>query len=486
MVERTDVVVVGAGVGGLAAAIRLAAAGRRVVVLERNPVTGGKLATVRHAGATFDVGPSLVTLPQVLDELFRAAGTSLADELELIRLDPQFHYTWPDGSTLVVPDDRDARIDAFEAFAPGAGAAWRSFDDHGRRIWEVAERTFLAGPMSGPADLLRRMSSPFDLVAIDPLRSLHRVAMSRFRDPRLVQWAGRYATYSGSSPFTAPATLSCIAHVEARDGCWYPRGGLDALRVALERVATRCGVDVRTGTEVERIVERDDAVTGVAAASGPIEAPVVVANADAEHVYHDLLPDQRALRRVRRAPRSLSGLVVIAHVRDATPGIGHHNVWFSGDEHAEFDALARGRLPEDPTVYACVSSVTDPTQAPPGTENWFLLLNAPPGIRVDPDAERRRVLDVLAARGVDLRDRVLWSDVITPLQLASRARAPAGAIYGTSSDGRRAAFLRPRNRGARRGLFLVGGSSHPGGGLPLVLTSASIVARMITGGRRAR
>ena len=166
-------------------------------------------------------------------------------------------------------------------------------------------------------------------------------------------------------------------------------------------------------------------------------------------------------------------------MRGSTPGVGHHTVFFSGDDRAEFDALARGAMAEDPTVYACVSSRTDASQAPAGTENWFLLVNAPPGIRLDADAERGRVLDVLAGRGVDLRTRVEWCDVITPLQLAGRTRAPAGAIYGTSSDGRRAAFLRPRNRGARRGLYLVGGSSHPGGGLPLVATSAAIVAAMI-------
>lgn len=481
MAEPADVVVVGAGVGGLAVAVRLAVAGRRVVVLERNDVTGGKLGTVRHEGATFDAGPSLVTLPRVFDELFRLAGTSLAREVDLHRLDPQFTYRWPDGSVLVVPDDVDARVAAFDAFSPHAGAAWRRFDDHGRRIWDVSERTFLAGPMSGPVGLLRRMRSPRDLVTIDPMRSLHRLASSTFGDPRLVQWAGRYATYSGSSPYRAPATLACIPHIEARFGCWYPTGGLDALRAALHRVADRVGVDVRTGVDVQQITAADGAVTGVVAGADRIDAPVVVANADAEHVYGELLPDAAALRRVRRAPRSMSGLVVLAVARGATSGVGHHTVHFSGDDRAEFSALAQGQMAEDPTIYACVSSVTDPTQAAPGTENWFLLVNTPPGIRLDADAERRRILDVLAGRGVDLRDRLEWSDVITPLQLAGRTRAPAGAIYGTSSEGRRAAFLRPRNRGARRGLYLVGGSSHPGGGLPLVATSAAIVARMVTG-----
>jgi phytoene desaturase len=479
MAERADVVVVGAGVGGLAVAIRLAATGRRVVVLERNATTGGKVATIEDGGATFDVGPSLVTLPHVFDELFRVAGTALADEVAMRRLDPQFTYRWPDGSSLVVPDDVDARVAAFDALQPGAGAAWRRLDEHGRRIWDVSARTFLAGPMTGPVGLARRVRSPRDLVAIDPLRSLHRLAATTFRDPRLVQWLGRYATYSGSSPFRAPATLACIPHVEARFGCWYPDGGLAALRAALHRVAQRVGADVRTGVDVERILDRDGAVRGVRVGQATIEAPVVVANADAEHVYRDLVPDERALRRVLRAPRSTSGLVVVARVRGSTPGIGHHTVLFSGDDRAEFDALARGAMAEDPTVYACVSSRTDASQSPAGTENWFLLVNAPPGIRLDADAERVRVLDVLAARGVDLRSRIEWCDVITPLQLAARTRAPAGAIYGTSSDGRRAAFLRPRNRGARRGLYLVGGSSHPGGGLPLVATSAAIVAGMI-------
>ncbi len=478
MAERFDVAVIGAGVGGMAVAIRLAAAGRHVVVLERNEVTGGKLAVRRHAGATFDVGPSLVTMPHLFDELLQMAGTSLAAEVEMVRLDPQFHYHWRDGSSLVVPAGDVAG--AFEGFTRGAGAAWERFDGRGRSIWEVTERTFLAGPMSRPGELLSRMASPRDVLAIDPVRTLRGRAGRTFDDPRLVQWAGRYATYSGSSPYRAPATLVCIPHVEHRYGCWYPMGGLDRLRQALDQAARAIGVDIRTGTEVVRVAANGDAVTGVSTGNGAtLSAPVVVANADAEHLYGDLLPDDRALRRVRRAPRSMSGLVVLALVRGHTAGVGHHNVWFGTDDRAEFAALGAGRMADDPTIYACVSAVTDASQAAPGTENWFLLVNAPPGIRLDANRERDRVLGVLAARGVDLR--VEWSDVLTPLQLAGRTGSPGGAIYGTSSDGRRAAFLRPRNRGARQGLYLVGGSSHPGGGLPLVLTSARIVAAMVGG-----
>ncbi len=478
---KRDVVVIGSGVGGLAAAIRLQAAGHRVTMFERNDVVGGKLATYTRSGYTFDIGPSLVTLPHLFDDVFRAAGTSLDEQVDLVRLDPQFVYRWPDGSSLTVPDGDDDTAAAFDAFAPGAGDQWRRFDARGRRIWDVADRTFFAGPMANPIALARRMRSPLDLTAIDPMRTLQRSAESFFDDPRLVQWAGRYATYSGSSPYGAPATLGCIPHIESRYGCWYPTGGLDAIRAAFERVARAAGVEVHTGTEVARVTSAGaGAVSGVELADGSVvDADIVVANVDAEYLYADLLPDATALKRVRRAKRSTSGFVLCAGVRGRTPVLHHHNVWFSSSYRTEYDQLDAGQLADDPTIYACVSSVTDPSQAPDGNENWFLLVNTPPDVEVDADAYGDLVLDRLADRGVELRSRIEFTHTMTPADIANRYRSPGGAIYGTSSNGKRAAFVRPANRGARAGLYLVGGSSHPGGGLPLVTTSAKIVADMI-------
>lgn len=471
--------IVGGGVGGLATAIRLQGAGHRVTLFERNDVVGGKLAHHIRDGYAFDLGPSLITLPDVFDEVFRVAGTTLAEQVDLVRLDPQFSYRWGDGSSLTVPDGDDDTADAFERFAAGAGDQWRAFDARGRRIWDVAVRTFFAGPMSNPLSLAKRLRSPFDLTAIDPLRSLHRSAESHFDDPRLVQWADRYATYSGSSPFTAPATLACIPHIEARFGCWYPIGGLDELRTAFGRAATQVGVEISTGTEVTHI-DAGARVTGVTLADGSHhDADVVVANVDAEHLYGDLLPDSTALTRVRRAKRSTSGFVLCVGVRGLTPNLAHHNVWFSDSYRDEYDALDAGRLADDPTIYACVSSVTDPSQAPEGCENWFVLVNTPQGIDVDADAYGDAVLERLAAHGVDLRPRVEFRYTMTPNDIAQRYRTPGGAIYGTSSNGKRAAFVRPANRGSKPGLYLVGGSSHPGGGLPLVTTSAKIVTEMI-------
>jgi phytoene desaturase len=476
----SKVVVIGGGVGGLAAAIRLASAGHAVTLLERSTELGGKLAVWEREGFTFDIGPSLVTMPYVIDECFRTAGRRLVDEVGLVRLDPQFRYRWPDGSTLDVRDDRVATAREFERFAPGSGEDYRRFVEHGRRIWDVSERTFFAGPMSGPLQLLRRMRSPRDLVAIDAMRSLDRAASGLFHDHRLVQWAGRYATYSGSSPYRAPATLGCIPAIESAYGTWYPMGGLGVLRDAFVRVARAAGAELRTESDVVACATTSGRVTAVELASGEmVAADVVVANVDAHHLYADLLPDARALAKVDRAARSTSGVVVLVGTEGTTPGIAHHSIWFSSDSRAEFAQLDAGTFADEPTVYACVSSVSDPSQAPPGCENWFVLVNAPSHPARLPDRYDDVVLDVLERRGVSLRARARFVEVITPADIERRYRVLGGAIYGASSNGRRAAFLRPANRGPVRGLYLVGGSSHPGGGLPLVTISARIVADMI-------
>ena len=476
----SEVVIVGGGVGGLMAAIRLRTAGHEVTVVERLNEVGGKLASYRRDGYTFYIGPSLVTMPRVFDEVFRLAGTSLDNELSLQRLSPQFRYFWQNHSTATFHDLPVDTAASLEAMSPGSGEEYLQFLHHARRIWEVSERTFFAGPMSGGWSLVRRMRSPRDLAAIDARRTLAKAARKHFTDPRMHQWLGRYATYSGSSPFETPATLSCIPALEADKGAWYPTGGLHALRDAIVRVADRVGVQLMTNAEVVEVIVGKRRVGGVRLANGTeLRADVVVANVDAEHLYRDLVPHSKQMKRVAKAGRSTSGVVVLVGARGTTEHLAHHNVWFSHDYATEFAEMARGSMPKDPTIYACVSSTTDASQAPTGCENWFLLVNAPAGTDVDTETYGPWLVDRLAQIGVDLRDRADFIETIGPRDIETRYRSPGGAIYGTSSNGMRAAFRRPSNSGAVRGLYLVGGSSHPGGGLPMVTMSARIVADLI-------
>jgi phytoene desaturase len=470
------VVVIGAGVGGLAAAARLAAAGHRVTVFEQAPTVGGKLGRYQRDGFRFDTGPSLLTLPQVFAEFFTATGARLADELALQPLDPLVRHVFPDGTVLDSGGDFAARIGA--ALGAPAERDWRALSARAARIWAASWRDVLTRPVDRRS-LLGLARHLGDLRAVAPGRSLRGLGTSYLGDARLRVLLDRYATYAGADPRRAPAALAAIVHAEHAFGGWYLPGGLGTLADALLRRAQAHRVAVHTGAAVARIEHAGGSVTGVRLADGHREpADVVVANADARSVYTDLLPVPR--RAARLTERSLGGFVLLLGVRGHTPGLAHHTVFFPPVYDDEFTAVfRRGQPPDDPAVYLTVPD--DPAVRPPGDEAWFILVNAPPQGRFDWRAEgvadryADRVLAVLAQRGVDVRDRLLFREVRTPADLADATGTPDGAIYGTPAH----RLLRPPNTGPVRGLFLVGGSVHPGGGLPMVTLSAKIVADLV-------
>lgn len=489
------VVVVGAGLGGLATAARLAAAGHEVDVYERAATAGGKLGVVVRDGFTFDTGPSLLTVPSVLDDLFAATGGPA--DLPVEPVDPAFGYTFADGTRLSVPHDPAAVPAALDAaLGPGAGASWTRLHEHSRRLWALVGEPVLRRPLTGWA-LARMCARPADLRAVAPWRSLDGLGRRTLPDPRLRTWLNRYATYSGSDPRRTPAVLAVTSFVEQEFGAWWVRGGL---RRVVDAVLGRCtdlGVRVHLGAEVERVLVTGRRVSGVRVGGRDVAADAVVSNVDAR-VLHErlLLPGAApaARRRLRRAPRSTAGFVLLLGLSGRVPGPAHR-VWFPRDPAAEFDAIfsAQPRPVPDPTVY--VHAPDDPALRPDDdSEGWFVLVNAPPqdpaaGVDWDAPGLRERyadrVLDVLAARGTDVRARVRFREIRTPADLERATGAPGGAIYGTASHGARAALRRPANRGPLPGLYLVGGSAHPGGGIPLVLMSAEIVAGLIgpAGGR---
>lgn len=485
-----DVLVIGAGLGGLSVAIRLARQGRRVTVLEKNDGIGGKMNVWSDKGYTFDTGPTLLTMPFVLEDLFTSVGKRLEDHLDLVRVDPICRYFFPDGVRLEAWSDNSRMEEEIRRINPADVQNFQRFMTHAERIYEAAAGPFLFTGLTslGPRGLLKNLKNLAAVFRIDPFRTLNSAVMSYFKDPHLRQLFNRFATYNGSSPFLAPATLAIIPYVEMRMGGWYVRGGMFRLAQALERIALEEGVEIRTGVEVIGIVEKGGSAAGVlTAGQGFLPADGVVSNADALYAREHLLVREKEVARRNGTNHSLSGFVMLLGVRKAFPALSHHNIFFSADYRAEFDALFNDQRPAtDPTVYTAISSLHDPGHAPPGCTNLFVLVNAPAlGPRVNWDDEqglyRETVLRKLARFGVEISGPDIETEkMITPLDFERRYHAQRGSIYGTSSNSRMAAFLRPPNRAREmKNLYFVGGSSHPGGGIPLVLLSGKIVAELI-------
>ena len=402
--------------------------------------------------------------------------------------------------------DHDVFTERISAtLGPAAADDWRRLWLRAGKVWHTSYRHVLRSRMDSPLSLVRLAWRVGDLAAIGPGRSLRGLGRSYLDDPHLRVLLDRYATYTGSDPRRAPAALVAIPYAELTFGGWYLRGGLSTLADAVVRRCEALGVRIITGTRVERIETvsggawggrgasgrtrhthpvgepaRGARAVGVRLASGErVSADVVVANADAAAVYRDLLPSPRRARRLTQ--RSLGGFVLLLGVRGRTPGLAHHTVFFPPDYDAEFDALFHPAQPvPDPTIFVTVAD--DPAARPDGYEAWFVLVNAP--TTVDwresglAEAYADQVLATLARRGVEIRDRLLFREIRTPADLEAATLTPGGAIYGTPSHGL-TGLLRPPNRGPVRGLYLVGGSTHPGGGLPMVTLSAEIVAASI-------
>ena len=487
------VIVIGAGAGGLATAARLAVKGHTVQLFEQSSNVGGKLATYRRDGFAFDTGPSLFTLPAVYRDLFMKTGRPLEEEVDLQEVEPAFGYHFADGTTATVPGVDPARcaMALHDAFGGDTGSQWRALMDRAGQMWRLTRRPFLQSPLAGWRTLLP-LAKPSDVRTIAPWSTLRRLGRSMLTDPRAVTLLDRYATYTGSDPRKAPAVLATVPYVEQEFGVWHLGGGLGTLADAMHRRCIERGVDIRTGIDVAEVTTNQAGVTGVVADGAHHECDVVVSGMDAGALYSDLLHDERAIKAARSIDRtdpSLAGFVLLLALRGRTPGLQHHNVWFPADYDAEFDAIF-GRAPrpvEDPAIYVC--SPDDPQMRPDSDhESWFVLVNAPrhnptggmdwtsPGLA---EGYAQRILDLLAQRGIDVRDRVVWHEWRSPADLERTARAPGGSIYGTASNGPRAAFARPTNASPIPGLFLVGGSSHPGGGLPLVGMGAEITSSLV-------
>jgi len=482
------VAIIGGGVAALAAAIDLSGHGFKVVILEKESRPGGKAGRMRFGPYSFDTGPTVLTLPGVLDQLFLDSGASRLDYLELLKLELTCRYRWDDGTTFDAWSEPEKIRAEVERCFPHDTAAFAEHMGHLARLYQASADSFLFRPFS----ITRAVSSPdarrsvrlWDLLL---RRTISGSVRSRFRSEKLAQVFERFATYNGSDPFRAPSILNVIAHVELATGTWYPRGGMGAVSDALVRRAMELGVEIRTGAEVVSLLIRNGGAVGVVLATGEaVHADSTMSNVDALWTYQNLVfrAGGRVPRRLSRAERSLSGFLILAAVRGHNEVLAHHNVFFVNDYQQEFRSLfADQTMPWPMTVYLSLGARTDCSLAPADGENWYILINAPSlGDRFveTTDADRYQEMVFGRLREFGLDPDILWTSRLTPATFESRDYSVGGALYGTSSNTMSSAFFRPGHRSrSLRNLYLLGGSTHPGGGVPLAIASGRIAARAV-------
>lgn len=481
------IIIIGAGLGGLSAAIRLAKSGFEVTIVEKNEIVGGKVNFVEADGYKFDTGASLVTMRRVFEELFEFAGKCLEDYLSIVPLDPICRYFWSDGVVFDASGDLQKTEREIEKFAPEDVENIRRFLKDSERKYEIAGRTFLAHSLNDLPKLLRPKFFK-DLLAISSLKTLDHHTQNFFRSPKLQQLFNRYATYNGSSPFKTPATFALVPFVEFGLGAWYVRGGIYEIPKALAKLAGELNVKIKTNCAVEKIVIENKKAVGVQLESGEIvRGDAIVANSDAVETYRSLIDKKFFSEKLNGREPSSSGFVLLLGVKKKFENLAHHNIFFSDDYRAEFDALFADLRPAaNPTIYVCATSRTDETQAPSGRENLFVLINAPyTSDRTDWTREAKPYRDLIVKKlenfGLkDLEKSIEFEQIITPEDFEKKYRTNRGSIYGVSSNGIFSAFLRVPNRAKEIGnLYFVGGATHPGGGMPLVLLSGKMAAELI-------
>lgn len=496
--KAPHVIVIGAGFGGLSAAAHLHARGAKVTILERADTVGGKAARQVEQGFVFDTGPTLLTMPEVVRQAF-AAVSAAASMPTIEPVDPQCRYLFADGAELLVRRDRAATAEGIARFSEADARAWSPFLDACAEIWKLAGEPYLEAPFDGFASFSTRVlrRGPKAVQLGMNLGTLDELARAHFRSPNMIRLVGRFATYAGGTPTDSSAAFAMIAHLETTLGAYYPKGGMHALAAALAAALERAGVVVRTRADVASIEVIKGITTGVVLTNGDrLAADAVVCNADVLTAFKSLLPAGIAAAEgaaeLEAKPRSLSGVVFSFGVEGELPHEAHHTVLFADDYQEEFRAIfERNTVPADPTIYVSVPTFCDPARAPAGHHTLFAMINAPADERALDAAAladlRDHVVSRLEARfapGLGARIRVQTCRSARELV---QTGAFGGAIYGAAPHGKFAPFERPRNRASSvEGLYFVGGTTHPGGGVPMVTLGGKFVADLLMRDRRER
>lgn len=480
--------VIGAGVAGLAISIRLVAMGFRVQVFENNPFPGGKLSEIQLDTYRFDAGPSLFTMPHLVEELFWLSGKS-GSEFPYRKLNEVCRYFFPDGTHFVAPADQNELIKTIATHLHEKPESILQYLEKGKMKFETIGKLFLEKCLRKPSTYLnkRAFRAYSNLPSLGLIQSLNKYHESQFKNPKTIQLFNRYATYNGSDPYQTPAVMGMIPHLEFGIGAYFPEKGMYQIADSLFQLAKEKGVEFHFSSPVEKMKWKEKGLAGLHSKGTIFSGDLVVSAIDVSQTYSRLLGMETLGKQYVTLPKSTSAIIWYWGMGRKTDPTGLHNIFFSRDYKAEFEALFQKKeMPEDPTIYLNISSKERPEDAPENGENWFVMVNAPANEGQDWDyligETRKKVLKKLSENlGFEVEIEIKVETVLEPRSLESRTGAIGGALYGSNSNGRFAAFLRHANFSKKiPNLFFCGGTVHPGGGIPLALQSAAIAADYIS------
>lgn len=480
-------IVIGAGVAGLATSIRLAKKGYRVSVFEANRYPGGKLTTLTLGKYRFDAGPSLFTMPHFVDELLRLAESDI--DFTYLKKEVVCEYFYDDGTHFTAFADQDKYMDEAEKTLAADGETLKHYFENAKEKYDLTASLFLENSLH----LLSTYLSKDTLNAILKSGRLHLNSNLNTvnekllnGNKKLVQLFNRYATYNGSSPYLTPGIMSMIPHLEQYYGTFFPKGGMVSITKALVQTAQSLGVAFHFNHNVNEILIENKKAVGIRIGDETVNSDIVVSNMDVVPTYRHLLANERPPEKTLKQERSSSAIIFYWGIKNAFPELDLHNIFFSPDYKKEFHQIFSERVaPTDPTVYVHISSKDEPTDAPRGCENWFVMVNVPSNTGQNWDAERIKVRKAVLKRltkalGKDIEPLIEEEDYLDPTRIESRTSSFQGALYGAASNNKFAAFLRHPNFSQKiKNLYFCGGSVHPGGGIPLCLLSAKIVSDII-------
>ncbi len=485
---REKVIIVGSGIAGIATSIRLAKKGYAVTVFEANAYPGGKLSAFSLGAYRFDAGPSLFTMPQLVEELFVLCGEDPKQHFEYTKKEVGCNYFWEDGTRIKAYDDTDRFLSEVEQVLGVPSKTLKAYLAKAKKKYDLTESIFLKRSLHQLKSFLNpeTVKALLNIRTLEIGKSLHQVNEEQLQEPHLVQFYDRFATYNGSNPYQTPGIMTLVQHLEEHYGTFVPKKGMESITTSLFELAKRQGVVFHFNEKVNEIVVEKRKVLGVKTEKMFYAADQVCSNMDVYPTYQCLLPQVVAPVKTLEQERSSSAVIFYLGISRTFKELDLHNIFFSKDYKEEFKAIFEEEtVSKDPTIYVNITSKDVVADAPTGCENWFVMINTPADKGQDWEVIRASIRASFIKKinlilGVNLEDYIVEEDFLTPPMIQQKTQSHQGALYGSSSNDRMAAFLRHPNFSQQiKKLYFCGGSVHPGGGIPLCLLSAKIVSDQI-------